>query len=389
MGWPSAITTSPSSLRPPSCPTVLVRTRTRKLYRSGDRGSWRSDGTIEFLGRIDRQVKIRGFRIEPEAVERTLREHPRIGEAVVVVRALGHDRQLMAFVTPELDADSLGEVRLFLRERLPSQEVPSHVVAMAVLPLGPNGKVDVQALAEPPPPAGSESRGSTGGGALERQLLAIWGEVLDVPALRLDDDFFDVGGHSLLAVDLFARIEREWGLRLPLSTIFEAPTVRELSGVISANGWDKPWRSLARLRTTGSRPPLFFVTAGDGNSVGFGALARRLGADQPFYVLQPRGLDGRRLVDVGVRQMARRYVHAIRGVQRTGPYILGGRCFGTLVAFEMTRLLERAGEAVSLLIALDSVGPLWTSRRMANGMSFDEVMNLARCYEPDAPPARG
>ncbi len=361
----------------------------RKLYRSGDRGCWRPDGTIRFLGRIDRQVKIRGFRIEPESVERTLREHPLIGEAVVVVRALGHDRQLMAYVTPQLDADALGEVRHFLRERLPSQEVPSHIVAMDSLPLSPNGKIDVHAIAEPPPPALRESPGSTGGGALERQLLAIWSEVLDAPALRLDDDFFDVGGHSLLAVDLFARVERELGLRLPLSTIFEAPTVRELSAVMSANGWDKPWRSLACLRTTGSRSPLFFVTAGDGNSVGFGALARRLGPDQPFYVLQPRGLDGRRLVDVGVTQMARRYVRAIRGVQRTGPYILGGRCFGTLVAFETARLLEKAGEVVSLLIALDSVGPLWTSRTMANGTSFDEVMNLARCYEPGAPPAQG
>ena len=361
----------------------------RKLYRSGDRGRWRSDGTIEFLGRLDRQVKIRGFRIEPEAVERTLREHPLIGEAVVVVRALGHDRQLMAYVTPELDADALGDVRLFLRERLPSQEVPSHIVAMAVLPLNRNGKIDVHELAEPQLPARRESHDSTGSGALERQLLAIWAEVLNVPDLRLDDDFFDVGGHSLLAVDLFARVERELGLRLPLSTIFEAPTVRELSGVMSANGWDKPWRSLASLRTTGSRPPLFFVTAGDGNSVGFGALARRLGPDQPFYALQPRGLDGRRLVDVGVTQMARRYVHAMRGVQRTGPYVLGGRCFGTLVAFEMTRLLEKAGEVVSLLIALDSVGPLWTPRPMANGLGFDEVMNLARCYEPSAPPAQG
>jgi amino acid adenylation domain-containing protein len=362
---------------------------TRKLYRSGDRGRWRSDGTIEFLGRIDRQVKIRGFRIEPEAVERTLREHPLIVEAAADVRAVGQDRQLVAYVTPELDADSLGEVRLFLRERLPSQEIPSHIMAMDVLPLSHNGKIDVRALVEPPPAARGESQGSAAGGALERQLLAIWSDVLDVPALRPDDDFFDVGGHSLLAVDLFARVERELGLRLPLSTIFEAPTVRELSGVMSANGWDKPWRSLARLRTTGSRPPLFFVTAGDGNSVGFGALARRLGPDQPFYALQPRGQDGRRLVDVGVTRMARRYVRAVRGVQRTGPYVLGGRCFGTLVAFEMARHLEQAGEAVSLLIALDSVGPQWTPRTMANGLRFDEVMNLARCYEPGAPPARG
>jgi amino acid adenylation domain-containing protein len=360
-----------------------------KLYRSGDRGRWRSDGTIEFLGRIDRQVKVRGFRIEPEAIERTLREHPLVNEAVVVARALGSDRQLLAFITPELDSDALGELRLFLRERLPSQEVPSPIVAMAAWPLTSNGKIDVHALREPPAPAGTGSPETADGGALDRELLAIWSEVLRVPTLRPDDDFFDVGGHSLLAVDLFARVEREWGIRLPLSTIFEAPTVRELAGVIRANGWDKPWRSLARLRTTGSRPPLFLVTAGDGNSVGFGALTRRLGPDQPVYALQPQGLDGRQLLEIGVEHMAGHYMREVRRVQRTGPYILGGRCFGTLVAFEMTRLLERDGERVSLLIALDSAGPLWAPRVLANGVRFDEVMNLARCLEPDASPARG
>jgi thioesterase domain-containing protein/acyl carrier protein len=267
-------------------------------------------------------------------------------------------------------------------------ELPAAIVLVDELPLSPNGKVDVAAL-----PA-SASVGAAGGTAaapgdvLERKLLRIWSEVLEVK-VGPEDDFFDLGGHSLMAVNLFAAIETEMGLRLPLSTIFEAPTVRQLAEVLRSNGWATPWRSLAALSTTGSRPPVFFVTAGDGNSVGFGPLARRLGPDQPFYALQPRGLDGRRLVDVAITKMAAGYVRDIRSVQRSGPYILGGRCFGTLVAFEMTRLLESAGEEVSLVIALDSVGPLWEPRTLANGLPFDEVMNLARCYEPDADPARG
>jgi thioesterase domain-containing protein/acyl carrier protein len=218
--------------------------------------------------------------------------------------------------------------------------------------------------------------------------LEIWRDVLGVATLGPEDDFFNSGGHSLLAVGLFARIEQETGVRLPLSTIFEAPTVRELSKVLQSNGWDVPWRSLSCLTATGGRPPLFFVTAGDGNSVGFGALARHLGPEQPFYALQPRGMDGRRLLEVGVERMARHYLGEIRNVQATGPYLLGGRCFGTLVAFEMTRLLEAAGEQVSWLIALDSVGPLWTERRLANGVPFDEIMNLARLLDLDAPGSR-
>jgi amino acid adenylation domain-containing protein len=357
-----------------------------RLYRTGDRARWRPDGTIEFLGRIDRQVKVRGFRIEPEAVERALLEHPAVREALVVPQDVPEGRRLFAYVTPSLDGDTTGRVRDELRQRLAPYELPSVIISLDALPLNANGKLEQSAL--PPPPSGPSSTrdgASATADALEQQLLETWREVLGVPALGPEDDFFDSGGHSLLAVTLFARIEQNTGVRLPLSTIFEAPTVRELEKVLRSNGWDVPGRPLASLTVTGSRSPLFFVTAGDGNSVGFGALARRLGPEQPFYALQPRGMDGRRVIDVGVTKLARRYVRDIRGIQAHGPYILGGRCFGTLVAFEMTRILEAASERVSLLIALDSVGPLWKPRKLANGMVFDEAMNLACYLHADAP----
>jgi amino acid adenylation domain-containing protein len=362
----------------------------KALYRSGDRARWRRDGTIEFLGRLDRQVKIRGFRVEPESVERALLQHPCVREAVVVTDGTeAGERRLVAYMTTESGSLAGSDVRRFLRERMPVYEIPSAIVLLNAMPLNRNGKVDLDAL---PDPASADVGGMSSvepNDALERRLLRIWRRVLETESISPLDDFFDLGGHSLMAVNLFALIEEETGLRLPLSMIFEAPTVRQLAEVLRSNGWATPWRSLAALTTSGSRPPVFFVTAGDGNSVGFGPLARRLGPDQPFYALQPRGLDGRRLVDVGVPKMALRYVEAVRSVQRSGPYILGGRCFGTLVAYEMTRLLEAAGEEVALLFALDSVGPLWTSRTLANGFGFDEVMNLARCYEPDAPPVQG
>jgi amino acid adenylation domain-containing protein len=359
-----------------------------RLYRTGDRARWRPDGSIEFLGRIDRQVKVRGFRVEPEAVERALSEHPALREALVVPQDLPEGRRLLAYVTPSLDDDTTAHVRDDLRQRLASYELPSVIISLDTLPLNANGKLEKSAL----PPPGSDlsstkSDVSATADELEQQLLETWREVLGVPALGPEDDFFDSGGHSLLAVSLFARIEQDTGVRLPLSTIFEAPTVRELEKVLRSNGWDVPGRPLASLTVTGSRTPLFFVTAGDGNSVGFGPLARRLGSDQPFYALQPRGMDGRRAIDVGVTTLARRYVRDIRGMQAHGPYILGGRCFGTLVAFEMTRIIEAAGERVALLIALDSVGPLWRPRELANGMFFDEVMNLA-CYLHAEAPSR-
>jgi thioesterase domain-containing protein/acyl carrier protein len=360
----------------------------RVYYRTGDRARWQPDGTIEFLGRVDRQIKVRGFRVEPEAVERALLEDPSVREAFVLAQDLPDGRRLVAYVAPAIDEAAKGRLRESVRRRVAPYEVPSLIVSIDGLPLNVNGKVDQSAL--PPPSEHAEGRGTASepGDALERQLLEIWRDVLGVRALGPEDDFFDSGGHSLLAVSLFARIEQETGVRLPLSTIFEAPTVRALGQVLQSNGWNEPWRSISCLTPTGARPLLFFVTAGDGNNVGFGALARRLGSDQPFYALQPRGMDGRRLLQVGVEKIARHYVDEIRAVQAVGPYILGGRCFGTLVAFEMTRILESAGQRVSLLIALDSVGPLWKERPLANGVTFDEVMNLARCFNPDAPAAR-
>jgi amino acid adenylation domain-containing protein len=360
----------------------------KALYRTGDRARWRQDGTIEFLGRIDRQLKVRGFRVEPEAVERALLGDRSVREAFVQAQDLPEGRRLVAYVTPAIDEATKGALRDSLRQRLAPYEVPSFIVSIDALPLNVNGKVDQSALPPPSDDAGSSGRHSERVDGLEGQLLEIWRDVLGIRALGPDDDFFDSGGHSLLAVSLFARIEQQTGVRLPLATIFEAPTVHELGQVVRSNGWNEPWRSITCLTATGTRPPVFFVTAGDGNNVGFGALARRLGPDQPFYALQPRGMDGRRLLDVGVEKIAGHYVNEVRAVQSTGPYFLGGRCFGTLVAFEMTRIFESAGQQVSLLIALDSVGPLWKERALANGVPFDEVMNLARCFHADAAEAQ-
>ncbi len=355
-----------------------------RLYRSGDRVRRRADGTIEFVGRVDRQVKIRGFRVEAAAIERALLDHPAVRAAVVTPRLFGpDDRRLVAYVVPRDDHWSIEGARAFLGDRLAPHEIPSAWVELAELPLNPNGKVDHAALPDPETRAtvpASEAAPSP----FEEALIEIWQDVLGVRPISPQDDFFDLGGHSLLAVELFARIETTTGVRLPLASIFDAPTVGALTELVRSNGWSTPAQSRVALTATGTRTPLFFITAGDGNSVGFGALARRLGPDQPFYSLQPRGLDGRAMLDTTVTAMARRHADQIRAVQPHGPYVVGGRCFGTLVAHEVTRLLEAAGEEVALEIALDSVGPLWEPRRLANGLPFDEVMNLARVHDPTA-----
>jgi amino acid adenylation domain-containing protein len=349
-----------------------------RLYRTGDLVRWRADGLLDFLGRLDRQVKIRGFRAEPGEVEQVLRDHPAVSDAAVVPHTFGpDDRRLVAYVVAAGGAGDLEGVRAYAASRLPSFLVPSAWVPVAALPLTPAGKVDHEALPAPEPARLPPRPRRREPGRLESSLITVWQEVLGVRPIGPDDDFFDLGGNSLLAVELFAAIERTTGARLPLASIFQARTVAELADVLRDEGWEAPWSPLVPLRTTGSRPPLFLVTAGDANVVGYGALARRLGPDQPFFALQPRGLHGRRPLDRRVERMAARYLGEVRKVQPHGPYLLGGRCLGGLVAFEMARRLDAAGERVALLVALDSLGPLWTERRLANGLVYDEMMSRA------------
>ena len=346
-----------------------------RMYRTGDLVRRRGD-VLEFVGRVDDQVKVRGFRVEPGEVEHVLVSHPAVRDGVVVVQRDGADEPcLAAFTVLDHRVATLEQVRADLEDRLPAYLVPSRWVELDTLPITPNGKVDRGALAVVVEPA--ERVADRTSSPLEARLVEIWEDVLAIRPINVDDDFFELGGHSLRAVELFATIERVVGPRLPLATIFEAPTVAQLAERIRAEGWEAPWSAVVPLRSSGHGPPFFCLSAGDANTVGYGALARRTRADQPFYALQPRGLDGKRSLQTSVEALAAHYLAAVRDVQPTGPYLLGGRCLGGLVAYEMARRLEAGGERVALLVVLDSLGPRWAPRLLADGTPFDEVMNLA------------
>jgi amino acid adenylation domain-containing protein len=358
-----------------------------RMYDSGDRARWRADGTLEFLGRSDRQLKIRGHRVEPGEVEEALRTHPGIANAYVAqISRAAIERGLAAYLVARPDHNPTDEeLRAHTAKTLPAYAVPAAWMRLERLPLTGNGKIDIAAL--PDPETGPEGRRRSTEQVqmdeLERELVAIWQRSLDITDIHPDDDFFALGGHSLRAVELFDTIERRLGRRLPLTTIFEAPTVRGLALALREDGWRAAHGSLVALTATGSRPPLFFMTAGDGNSVGYGALARNLGPDQPFYALQPRGIDGGAPLHNSVESMAAHYLRAIRRVEPNGPYLLGGRCLGALVAYEMARRLRADGQEVTLLAVLDSGGPERHTRRLADGTPFDQFMNGAvRRAEP-------
>jgi acyl carrier protein len=198
-----------------------------RLYRTGDRGRYLLDGTIEFLGRIDEQVKIRGFRVELGEVEAVLARHPEVGEAAVVVRDdVYGDRRLVAYIVPRPgQRPSARDLRDYLKERLPGYMVPAAFVPLAALPLSAHGKLDRKAL---PPDAGRSHPDQSyvaPRGPVEKKLTEIFASVLGVERVGVHDDFFLLGGHSLMVAVLLARVHEAFGVELPIRSLFDAPTV--------------------------------------------------------------------------------------------------------------------------------------------------------------------
>jgi amino acid adenylation domain-containing protein len=210
-----------------------------RFYKTGDLARYLPDGTIEYLGRLDYQVKIRGFRMELGEIEAVLEQHPAICQAVVLAREeVPSDVRLVAYVVLIRDSTpAMSELRNFLKEKLPEYMVPSAFVVLEALPLTPSGKVDRKAL--PPPEVGRprlEKAFVAPDNAIERQLTHLWEDLLGVKPIGRQDDFFELGGHSLLVVQLFAHIEKQMGIHLPLATLFQTPTIAHLAHCLRKRG---------------------------------------------------------------------------------------------------------------------------------------------------------
>ncbi|ATB51485.1 MupA/Atu3671 family FMN-dependent luciferase-like monooxygenase [Corallococcus macrosporus] len=343
----------------------------RRVYRTGDLARWRADGALEFLGRADFQVKVRGFRIELGEIEAVLARHPAVRQGVVVVRADGGgDRLLVGYVVPEGEAAGAPELRRFLALHLPDYMVPGLFVTLPELPRTPNGKVDRRALPAP------DFQGDAGGARVaprttaEMQLAALWAELLKVPDPGVRDSFFSLGGHSILAVQLMAHIERLFGRRLPLATLFRAPTIEQLARELTREGEASRSLRVELQRGRDGLPPVFCVPGAGGNLIYFHALVRHLGPARTVYGLQPIYTEALEEGTV-VEALATRYLAAVREAQPHGPYAFVGHSFGGVIAFELARRLRQAGETVALLGILDSVAPVPRSQPL--GADWDQA----------------
>ncbi|AGY58438.1 non-ribosomal peptide synthetase [Gloeobacter kilaueensis] len=329
-----------------------------KLYRSGDLARWRAEGVLEFVGRLDNQVKLRGFRIELAEVEAALVSYPDLREATATVwqNETTGDRSLVAYVVGEEDRPLPAvQLRAYLKERLPEYMIPSLFVALPQLPLTANGKLDRAALPDPflvaRPSAQVPPRTP-----LELQLVQIWEELLALKPIGVTDNFFDLGGNSLLAVHLLARIQKQLDLKLPLAAFFRSATIESLAQQLQGSA-PAPSSPLVTLQPLGKELPFFCVHPAGGGVLCLVDLARQSGAERPFYGLQVPAVDQEVELHASVESMAADYLQALRAVQPHGPYALGGYSMGAAVAFEMALRLEAEGERVAVLVVLDLAAP--------------------------------
>ncbi|MFE9327902.1 amino acid adenylation domain-containing protein [Nocardia sp. NPDC052278] len=326
-----------------------------RMYRTGDLVTRKADGSIVYLGRTDFQVKLRGLRIELGEVETALTAHDSVAQAVALVRS----DQLVAYVvaTTAVDAEAL---RTHVAEHLPSYMVPAAIMVLDAMPLNPNGKLDRRALPDPVF-AAREFRAPTT--PLESTVAAVFAEVIGIDRVGIDDDFFGLGGNSLLAAQVVSRLRKVTGAQIKVAWFFTEPTVLGISKQISAvleHGRDFDSGSAAALgvilpiRAAGTRAPLFCVHPLAGLSWSYAGLAGVLPADQPIYGIQTPALTEDDYDPGSMVEIVRRYVAEMRAVQPEGPYRILGWSLGGKLAHAVATELQADGAQVELLAILDA-----------------------------------
>ncbi|HYH81147.1 MAG TPA: amino acid adenylation domain-containing protein, partial [Longimicrobium sp.] len=354
-----------------------------RLYRTGDVARWRTDGTIEFVGRTDFQVKVRGFRIELGEIEARLGEHPALREAVVVARQdVPGDTRLVAYYVggDTLDAQAL---RAHLAERLPEHTIPAAYVRLDALPLTPHGKVDRRALPAPDADAYATVGYEAPVGATEVAVAGIWAEVLGVERVGRWDSFFELGGHSLLAVQVLTRVEQLLGVHVPLPDLFTYTTVEALAARVEGSARTVSTERAIPVRAKGTERPLFLVPDGVGSVAYAQVLYRHVDAAIPVYSLpdasapepRPRTLEA----------MGARLARMIRAVQPEGPYRVAGWSFGGMLAYEVAVQLIGQDQAVEFVGMMDTsymAGAAAAPDDASDGVDFADAADPVDSADP-------
>lgn len=336
------------------------------MYRTGDLGRRREDA-LYFEGRADHQIKLRGYRIEPGDIESAAAEAAGVRECVAVLRDVDGDQRLVLYLAGRSEDRHLaGRVRVRLAEHLPRYMRPQYLVVLDRLPMTPNGKLDRSSLPNPQKTDAVQRIGGDVDDSLVQMLCELWREMLSVSEVRADDDFFELGGDSLIAVRIFAALGDRHGINLPLAALLQHPTCNELAALIhhqrscldtaTVPAVPALLLSLVALNKVREGTPIFFIHAIGGHALNYRILAADLGV--PAYGLQSPEVAGIDASERSIETMASDYLREIRQVQPQGPYRIAGGSMGGVVAFAIAHQLHDAGQKLDLLALFDTYAPM-------------------------------
>lgn len=336
-------------------PFCDISNQSEKLYKTGDLARFRPGGALECLGRTDNQIKLRGFRIELGEIEATIAQAPYIQEVAVVTREIAGDKRLGAYFVLKTPVDAVTEtLRHFLREKLPEYMIPAFFIEMTALPHTPSGKIDRNQL-----PELSTERQMISAifiaprDEIEAQLIILFEKILNIRSISVTDNFFDLGGHSLLGVTLLYKVQLLFKQSIPLMALFRHPTVAQLAELIRAQGYTREWCALESIRPEGQGRGFFFI----GSTNYARVLAPLLKNTHPVYGLNIFGLQNRVEFkqNFTIEAIAAHYVREIEALQPTGPYYLCAYCADTAIVYEMARVWMQQGKVIGFVAFLDSI----------------------------------
>ena len=332
-----------------------------RFYRTGDMVRKLPCGNIEYAGRSDLQIKTRGIRVALEEIEMVLLKHPALQECAVIAKENIHgNTHLHAFVVPALSTPpEPHELHRLLEKELPGFMLPASYTYLNNLPKTPSGKINRRALAmlsdnklkknpseEYHPPTN----------AIETKLVHIWEQLLQTSPIGIKDDFFRIGGYSLLGTNLFYQIEKNLGKKFPVSTLLIAPTIEKLAERIRSDIPPSTVPLLVPLKTGGTKPPLFFMHHTDGGVLDYRELALYLDENQPVFGIQS-AFNGSIPTHVSLDEAAEIYSREIQLLCPEGPYLIGGHSFGGKIAFEVARRIRENKKGEIFLLLIDCCAP--------------------------------
>ncbi|MDI9245587.1 non-ribosomal peptide synthetase [Marinobacter sp. CHS3-4] len=353
-----------------------------RVYRTGDKVCWRSDGTLEFLGRFDNQMKIRGFRIEPDEVNEIIESYPGIEHSITVGwTPPSGDMQLISYVTPAFTCgDEVEKLRSWLGRKLPRYMLPARLIGLDALPVGLTGKVDRKRLPDPLlyPDLSTTVNRTPPATHTEKTLANIWKRTLGIENVYCEDDFFVLGGSSIKALEVFGYLAKDLRKDIPLSTLLEYPTLRELARELdraqpqadnaetgSSGASQTNWNCLVKLGGSGNTHPIVCVHAVGGNVLSYRRILEVTEKGRSLLGFQSCALDGKTTPPDSLHLIAKDYAQELLASGYKGPYTLMGGSLGGTIALEMAHILTAEGAEVDWVILLDTIGP--------NGRDIDEL----------------